>query len=523
LSRFSLALTLALAISLTSNSASAEVSTSDPLWDWKYDAIERLSLAFGESTVSNTRPMSRLEMAGIVLRLAAKVEDEDDYYRVLLKRLEDDLNDEIESKNSRSTSDLKIKPLRWVRVKAVHSDEPFQLENDYGFKAGDVSIRGEASTSGTWGSVGYELRPQYNLFRDDEDDDEFDLHSGYLVLWLKNLEVKVGKDAMWWGPGRHGAWLMTNNAPAFDLIKLSNAVTAVPAGILSFLGDTKFTVFLGRLSEQEIVYNDKGVTVEEKKKPLLAGLRLNFSPGKYLELGASQTIQFIDRGGRGYSAGYLKDVFLSSWESNEEEAASGAVANRITSIDATINIDGDHDFMRFFHLKGMKIYYEHGGETMNHDSIYWLGGLRIPSLQNTATLQGIYLDTGKLDLRVEYATNYYSTADWYDHYQFRYDRDQVKGGYRNDEFIIGHHMGGYSRDLFLNLSHPFTEDIAATLHFDRKEQRTGGPIFREDAYGLSIDAFMKRGRKVGLSYEYRERDNPEDINHVWTVEGVYKF
>lgn len=504
-----LVITLVLILTLALTSASfGEVSTSDPLWDWKYDAIERLSLAFGESTVSNTRPMSRLEMADIVLRLAAKAEDEDDYHRVLLKRLEEDLKDEIESINNRSTRDLKIKPLRWVRVKAVHSDEPFQLENDYGFKAGDVSIRGEASTSGTWGSVGYELRPQYNLFRDDEDDDEFDLHSGYLVLWLKNLEVKVGKDAMWWGPGRHGAWLMTNNAPAFELIKVSNAVTAVPPGILGYLGDTKFTIFLGRLSEQKIAYNDKGVMVEEKKEPLLAGLRLDFSPGKYLELGVSQTVQFIDRGGRGYSLGYLKDVFFSSWESNEEEAESGAVANRITSIDVAVNIDGDHDFMRFSHLKGMKLYFEQGGETMDEGTP--------PRLSNPAYLYGLYLDTGKTDLRVEYATNYETDTNWYDHYQFQ-------KGFRNEDFILGHHMGGRRRDLFITLSHPLTDNVVASLLFDRETRNTSGPNYTKDIFGLSVNTFLKSGGKAGLTYEYRDEDNPDNVNHVWMVEGVYRF
>lgn len=273
--RFSLALTLALL--LTSTPASSDVSTSDPLWDWKYDAIERLSLALGERTVSNTRPMSRLEMAGKVLSMAPKADEiGDGYLKALMKRLEDDLREEIEGINRRTTGDLKIRPLRWVRIKAVHSDEPFQLENDYGFKAGDVSVRGEASTSGIWGIAGYELRPQYNLFRDEEEAYELDLHSGYLVLWFKNLEVKVGKDAVWWGPGRHGNWVLTNNAPAFEMIKFSNAITATPPGILKFLGDTKFTVFLGRLSEQTVTYIDNAMTITEEKNLCWPGSGLTF-------------------------------------------------------------------------------------------------------------------------------------------------------------------------------------------------------------------------------------------------------
>lgn len=513
MSRFSLALTLAL--TLTSASASfGEVTTSDPLWDWKYDAIERLTLAFGERTVSNTRPYSRLEMADMVLRLAVNAEAENDYYRVLLKRLEEDLKEEIKSINERTTEDLKIKPLRWVRAKAVHSDDPFQLENDYGFKAGDLSIRGELSTSGTWGFLGYEIRPEYNMLRDNEagDEDEIDLHSGYLVLWLKNLEIKVGKDALWWGPGRHGAWGLTNNAPAFELLKISNAVAATPPGFLSFMGDTKFTVFLGRLDRQRVRYIDDGETVTKNKRPMFSGIRLDFAPSSFLEMGFSQNIQFTDRG-KGYSSSYVRDLLLPSHESNEVEAESGPVANRVSSLDLSINLNRNTPVLNAVHLEGMRLYWMVGGETMNSGG----NSLNFPWFANTGNIFGLYIDSGKTDFRVEYATNYDASASWYDHYQFR-------DGYRNDGFILGHpHMGGNSKDLFLSLSHPFSDNVVTTIHFDGREQRTGGPVFREDAYGASIDAFLRRGGKIGMSYEYRDSDNPQDINHVWAVEGVYKF
>lgn len=524
--RFSLAFSLTLALA---SASFGEVSTSDPLWDWKYDAIDRLSLAFGERTVSNSRPYSRLEMADLVLRLAAKAEAENDYYMVLLKRLEDDLSEEIESINESTTEDLKVKPLRWIRAKAVHSDMPFQPEsrslrpkdqdqplhsaNDYGFKAGDLSVRGELSTSGSWGFLGYEIRPEYNMLRDDEaeDEDELDLHSGYLVLWLKNLEIEVGKDAFWWGPGRHGNWVLTNNAPAFELIKISNAVAAVPPVPFKIMGDTKFTAFLGRISGQTEKYIDDGIDVVERKKPFFAGFRLDFSPSRYLELGASQGVEFIDRGGKGYSLDYIRQVFLPSYGSNEEEFESGAVANRVTAFDISLNIGGDHDFMKGLSLTGMKLYWTWGGETMV------INDLGLPATCFTGNLFGLYLDSGRTEFRAEYASNYDAGASWYDHYQFT-------EGYRNEGFILGHYqMGGNSKDLFLNLSHPFTDDIVTTLHFDRREQRTGGPVFREDAYGLSVDAFIKRGGKVGISYEYRDGDNPESINQVWAVEGVYKF
>jgi len=52
-----------------------------------------------------------------------------------------------------------------------------------------------------------------------------------------NLELEVGRDSLWWGPGYNGALLMTNNARPFDLVKLSNAYPyRIPwIGLLKFI------------------------------------------------------------------------------------------------------------------------------------------------------------------------------------------------------------------------------------------------------------------------------------------------
>lgn len=507
-----------LVLTLSSSLAFAGVSTSDPLWDWKYDAIERLSLAFGERTVSNTRPMSRLEMADMVLRISAKGDEhgsDGDYFKVLLRRLEEDLKEEINVINDGTVKKLKIKPLRWVRAKVVHTDSPLQLENDYGFKSDKLSMRGEVSTSGTWSSLGYEIRPEYNFIHGETDTSQFDLHSGYIVLWLKNLEVEVGKDSLLWGPGRRGNWVLTNNAPAFELIKVSNAVTTVPFWPLGFMGDTKFVAFLGRISEQTESYKINAATVKERKKPLLAGGRLDFSPSKYLELGVAQTIEFIDRDGRGYSYDYLRDTLLPTYNDNEEEANSGPVANRVTAFDITLNVGGDHGFMKKAGLKGMKAYWTWGGETM----VSQTNGL--PATCFTGDLFGLYLDGGRTEFRAEYASNFDAGASWYDHYQFT-------EGYRNEGFVLGHPQGaGNRKDTFISVSHAVTDNIGTTAHFDGKEWNNwnygGNQVFRENDFGLSVAAFGKRGEKVGISYEYRDGEDPQNINQIWMLEVVQKF
>lgn len=505
------ALCLTLALTLSSTLVFAEVSISDPLWDWKYDAIERLSLALGKKGISNTRPFSRAEMAAIVLRFSSGANDmgtESDYLAGVLNRLKDDLSEEIEDINNQTTSDWKIKPTRWIRATVAHSNFPTQIENNYGFKSGNISARGEASTSGTWGSIGYELRPQYNLYRDKENDDRFDLHSGYLVVWLKNVEIEVGKDSMWWGPGRHGAWLITNNSPAFDLIKISNAKTTIPPWPLKFMGDTRFTAFLGRISEQNISYKDNGTQVQERREPLFGGFRLNFSPSRYVEFGASQAVQFINRRGQTYSFDNLRKTFIPSWEDNEAEAADGPLANRITSTDLTINIGQDHNFMRSLGLKGLKVYWEQGGETLGKSNIK--DDSKIPQVTNVSNLYGVYADTGKADFRVEYAFNYDAKGAWYNHYQFT-------EGYKNDGFYIGHN---HSQSLFLNVSRPLADNAITSIYFERGQQNWSLPW--EDTVGLSVDAFIGKKSKVKASYEYMDSEG-NTSNNILILDLLYRF
>ena len=493
----------------------AGVSISDPLWDWKYDAIERLSLAFGENTVSNTRPYSRFEMAAMVLRISARAGElgsDGDYLKAILSRLEEDLKEEIKGINEGNVEGLKIKPLRWVRAKTVHTDSPVQLENDYGFKGGKLSIRAEASTSGTWDFIGYEIRPEYNLYRDDTNEDKLDLHSGYIVAWLNNIEIEVGKDSMWWGPGRRGNWVLTNNAPAFELIKVSNAVTTIPPGFLKYLGDTKFTVFLGKISEQAVSYIDNGVTVTEKKKPLFAGFRLDIAPSRYIELGASQGIEFIDRRGGGYSFDYISKTFIPTYGSNEDEATSGPVANRVTAFDVSLNIGGDHNFMKELGLKGMKVYWTWGGETMVTDEL-----TKLPRTCFTSNLFGLYLDNGRTELSMEYSSSFDAKVSWYDHYQFT-------EGYRNEGFVLGHPQGaGNKKDIFLSITHPLTDSIVPRLHFERKDWHSGdNQVPMENDFGLSVDLFGKRGEKIGISYEYRDSDSYAS-NNIWMLDMQYRF
>jgi hypothetical protein len=45
-----------------------------------------------------------------------------------------------------------------------------------------------------------------------DSDTNLRLHRGYAKINIFNFEIQVGRDSLWWGPGYHGAMLMSNNA-----------------------------------------------------------------------------------------------------------------------------------------------------------------------------------------------------------------------------------------------------------------------------------------------------------------------
>lgn len=66
-------------------------------------------------------------------------------------------------------------------------------------------------------------------FSYDKDDTTANLQTGYIKTNINNMEIQVGKEAMWWGEGIRGTRSFTNNAPALTSIKLTNIDTLRPS------------------------------------------------------------------------------------------------------------------------------------------------------------------------------------------------------------------------------------------------------------------------------------------------------
>lgn len=477
---FLLAAAMVLTALFAASAAAFEAaSISDPVWNWKYDALDRLMAAAGKSggTVANTRPYSRIEMARQTLTLEkyfGKTEGGEGnsrksnwYHAVLLGRLKADLAREIAQLADSSTSETYWKGPRYIRFQGVRTDTPYEIQNQNGFAVNRYTLRFEASFAVESGAVAAEIRPLF--FYKDESRAGAELAAGYLQFRKNNWGLEIGRDSMWWGPGRRGADIMSNHAPAFAMLKLH---TFEPYDAW-MLGPTRALLFFGSTSRQPVNMISGGSP--DEREPLLMGFRVDFSPFPWLELGVSHVVQAANRRGEQYKAADLLQLVLPDWSKNEESEFKGLVNNHLQAVDMAIAFAREDGIIDYLGMEAMKIYIEYGGETVFFDSREGLW------LQFPQVIYGLYLDFGGTDIRVEYATNS-NRVKWYSHYQFT-------EGYRNDGFVMGHHMGGFAKDLTADIGFPLDDANKVGLHYERHDylmtgtSTTGGGVDYERILG----------------------------------------
>lgn len=99
------------------------------------------------------------------------------------------------------------------------------------------------------------------------------LNKAYLKLGGGAVELEVGRDADWIGPGNRTAITLSNNPRNLDQIKLSS-----PEPIrLKYLGDFKYTLIVSRL--------DHTVTDGQERQPWFYAVKLAAKPLETLEIG----------------------------------------------------------------------------------------------------------------------------------------------------------------------------------------------------------------------------------------------
>jgi hypothetical protein len=436
-----------------------KLSANIPLNSYIYTDLAKLEgLGYLKEMPNGTKPYTRMQVARWVKGIHEQVNAEQPvpaYVQALLDRLETEFDPELAALGGKSDGQSSI-VLREMTVAGsyYHGDSLSQLPktksvyqplhiNNNGVKLEDGA---NGLVSGVLeGNMGnnllVSLTPRFDL---NEDDTTVSLESGYLKTHFRNLQIQLGRDALWWGPGERGNLSLTNNARPFTSIYLSNLEPIRPDGIFKLLRQVDIDAFYADLEEKRSNVNSPG----------FFGVRIATTPGNNLTIAG--TLNAI-AGGVGHEL-HFSDIGDFITGKNADTAP----------IDKWDTIAGFDFRWRIPRLNGLQLY----GELYGEDQ----AGKIIPFPSKNTYLVGFVLprltSDGRWDLQCETAK---TTSVWYEHSLY-WD------GYTYHDKIIGDAMGNNAMRYYLKLSRYLADGSRLALNLEQLTMR------REMAYPQKVNS-----------------------------------
>lgn len=259
------------------------------------------------------------------------------------------------------------------------------------------------------------------------------LNKGYLKIGGGGLELEIGRDSNWLGPGSRTAITLSNNARNFDLVKLSSPEPLDIGWVKRYLGWVKYSLMFSRFDSTEV----DGKT----RQPYFLAAKLAVKPLDTVEFGINLGRQ---QGGPGVSN------TLGDWLRGLIGGTSSDNSNSVAGLDVRVRLP---------FLRNTEIYGEFSGEDT---AAFWpivesyVAGIFIPCL--TAD--------GRNDLRLEYylGNAILSTSGTF------------PGGYLYRGMNIGPSQGGAAEEFFVRASHWFSPRNNLALEYLHTERGNLGRV-----------------------------------------------
>ena len=481
----------------------AAASTYLDINDDAYALLARLE-AEGviNSGLLTSKPISRKE----AVRLYHEAEKNSEGRSAFIRSLVQDLKQRIRPEEFEAGS-LKLLDTVYAKYVNTNADVRTLTYPPFGTQEKEQALNhnndGDLYERGSNGRIGFTSRVEdaarFSFFLNPEfraaqsDGSQLIIKQGYAVFDF-GWDLIAGKEAQWWGPGYHGAILLTNNAEPFTLVKISNPHPVILPWIFKYLGPFDFTWFVTELERDRA----------DVAAPYLWGMRLNFKPHPILEIGLERTALLGGRGRPTTAATWLdqligkNDHFVNDPTQDTGDQRAG--------YDLKLSLP--------FDVQPLQVYMEADGEDSYHGFLprYWayLYGLYLPRV----------LSLERLEFRLEWARTFDKRADkpttWY-------LNGIYTSGYTYHGLIIGHHMGTDSQDAFTELTYRFPEKSArVSLAFDRTEHSKSQEIHeRERDISLHGALALTDDLDLDLVYGYAWIDNKENIPGIgWEGQAV---
>lgn len=338
-----------------------------------------------------------------------------------------------------------FQPFDDPKLRFVVVDKPVKIYNEQGrrFEDGANVYVSNRTTLRVASQLVVTAEPELGFVegRDTDSDTLLGLQELAASARLGPVEFTAGRMPLWWGPGRNGALILSNNAQPLDMLRLSTAGPQLLPWIFSYLGLVQGEVFVSQL-------HDPGRVVPH---PNLAGMRVSTRLNPYLELGASRTAMFGGKD-RPVTLGTVGHVIAADTENSTSDPG-----DQRASLDARVIVP--------WKVQPFELYGELGGEDE-------AGGF----FSNDAYLAGIYLPRIGPSLLTELTFEFVDTTVpgnpnvWYSNGNFPVD------GYRYYGNIIGHHIGPDGLGCFTELRvHP-GERVTVILSQNFEEHHRLDPV-----------------------------------------------
>jgi hypothetical protein len=482
---------------------STEASTYVPLDDYAYEMTAHLE-AEGviESGLTSMKPLSRKEMARLAIEAEKNAAGKSASIRAMAGYLKERFADEINGRRF-------VKPIDSLSLRYAYnsSDAQALIYNNNGdqYRKGS-NERADLTSMAELGWLSFYVTPEVRYPDNDTeplksaqkavdsplvcgsdcdavwDSDkgvDISLKSAYAVASFLGLDLIAGKAPQWWGPGYHGALLLSNNAEPFTMIRIENPEPVLLPWIFRYLGPFRVAFFVTKLEHDR----------NDVPEPYFWGMRLDFKPHPRVEIGLQRTAILCGEG-RTCDAG----TWWKSFTGRGENVSDVEAGDQKAGFDIKVTMP--------FRVQPVQIYTEISGEDEANGTpsrLAYLGGIYLPRI----------LGADKLSFRAEYATDHIDGHPnyWYWHHIYQ-------SGYTYNGRIIGHHMGSDSKDFFAEVSYRLTDrgDYLAVA-YDREEHNLSEPVrAKKDEVSLNVEYSVMKNMRVSATYGYGKIENFENVS-----------
>lgn len=256
----------------------------------------------------------------------------------------------------------------------------------------------------------------------------FRLLDSYVGMNLSNWQVSFGKQSLWWGPGKGGPMLLSDNAEPINMFRVSRVSPMKLPSVLGWLGPIRTEFFIGQLDGHPYIFGPSGFASPvgglPSPQPFIHGEKFSFKPTPNFEFSVSRTTIFA---GSGVPLNWHTFLYSFFGTGNGPPGSSSDPGDRRSAVDLAYRIPKLRNWLTFYADGFTDDQFSPIGYA---DRSSWRAGLYLPRIPKLH----------KLDFRGEGVFTDVPAGGALSH-GFFYWNTRYRNGYTNDQNLLGSWIG----------------------------------------------------------------------------------